>query len=142
MWNFGILKQKIVLHDAYLLASFSVRSSVESAKEALIRKLFAIGKMANVKYRVRGEYPGWKYRVDSPLRDEMVQLYRECYDADPQIVAIHAGLECGLFMSKIPDLDCVSIGPDMKNIHTTNETLSISSVKRVWEYLVALLARL
>ncbi len=140
--NFGVLKQKIVLHDAYLLASFSVRSSVESAKEALIRKLFAIGKMANVKYRVRGEYPGWKYRVDSPLREEMVQLYRECYDADPQIVAIHAGLECGLFMSKIPDLDCVSIGPDMKNIHTTNETLSISSAKRVWEYLVALLARL
>ena len=140
--NFGVLKQKIVLHDAYLLASFSVRSSVESAKEALIRKLFAIGKMAGVKYRVRGEYPGWKYRVNSPLRDEMVHLYRETYDEEPKVVAIHAGLECGLFMSKIPDLDCVSIGPNMKNVHTTDETLSISSVQRVWEYLVALLARL
>lgn len=140
--NFGVLKQKTVLHDAYLLASFSVRSSVESAKEALIRKLFAIGKMAGVKYRVRSEYPGWKYRVDSPLRDQMTQLYQELYEAEPQIVAIHAGLECGLFMSKIPDLDCVSIGPNMKNIHTTDETLSISSTQRVWEYLVLLLDRL
>ncbi|MBO4514843.1 MAG: aminoacyl-histidine dipeptidase [Lachnospiraceae bacterium] len=140
--NFGVLKQKTVLHDGYVLASFSVRSSVESAKNALIHKLFAIGKMAGVKYRVRSEYPGWKYRVDSPLREQMVALYQELYQADPQIVAIHAGLECGLFMSKIPDLDCVSIGPNMRNIHTTEETLSISSVQRVWEYLVMLLQRI
>ena len=140
--NFGVLKQKIVLHDAYLLASFSVRSSVESAKEALIRKLYAIGRLAGAKYRTRGDYPGWKYRVDSPLRETMVSLYTDMYGEEPQVVAVHAGLECGLFMSKIQDLDCVSIGPNMKNIHTTEETLSISSVQRVWEYLVALLARL
>lgn len=140
--NFGVLKQKIVLHDAYLLASYSVRSSVESAKEALIRKLYAIGRLAGAKYRTRGDYPGWKYRVDSPLRETMVSLYEDMYGEEPQVVAVHAGLECGLFMSKIEDLDCVSIGPNMKNIHTTDETLSISSVQRLWEYLVALLARL
>ncbi|MCR4599223.1 MAG: aminoacyl-histidine dipeptidase [Acetatifactor sp.] len=140
--NFGVLKHKTILHDMYLLIGFSVRSSVESAKAALIRRLLAIGKMAGVKYRVRGEYPGWKFRPYSPLRQEMVQLYIDRYGEEPQIVAIHAGLECGLFMSKIPDLDCVSIGPNMKNIHTTEETLSISSVQRVWEYLLLLLERL
>lgn len=138
--NFGLLKQKNILKEGYLLASFSVRSSVESAKSALIKKLFAIGKLADAKYRLRGEYPGWKYRVHSPLRDKMMGLYREMYGEDPEVVAIHAGLECGLFMNKIPDLDCVSIGPNMQNIHTTEETLSISSVQRVWEYLLQLLS--
>ncbi|MBR6477631.1 MAG: aminoacyl-histidine dipeptidase [Lachnospiraceae bacterium] len=138
--NFGILKHRTVLHDAYLLASFSVRSSVESAKDALIKKLFAIGKLAGAKFRMRGDYPGWKYRVDSPLREQMVSLYQDMFGQEPQVVAIHAGLECGLFMSKIPDLDCVSMGPNMRNIHTTEESLNISSVHRVWEYLVAFLA--
>lgn len=137
--NFGLLKQKNILKEGYVLIGFSVRSSIESAKDALVKKLFAIGKLAGAKYRVRGEYPGWKYRVKSPLRSKMVKLYRDMYGEDPEIVAIHAGLECGLFMNKIPDLDCVSIGPNMENIHTTEETLSISSVQRVWDYLVALL---
>lgn len=138
--NFGVIKQKVVLHEAYLLASFTVRSSVDSAKQALIRRLFAIGKLAGAKYRMRGDYPGWKFRVVSPLRDKMADLYQQTYGEEPEIVAIHAGLECGLFMSKIPDLDCVSIGPNMQNIHTADESLSISSVQRVWDYLVALLA--
>ena len=69
----------------------------------------------------------------------MVRVYREMYHAEPKVEAIHAGLECGILGNKIADLDCVSIGPDMKDIHTTEETLSISSVKRVWEYLVRLL---
>lgn len=138
--NFGLIKQKNILKEGYVLVGFSVRSSVESAKQALIKKLFAIGKLAGVKYRTRGDYPGWKYRHKSPLRNKMVHLYREMYGCDPEIVAIHAGLECGLFMNKIDDLDCVSIGPNMQNIHTTDETLSISSVQRVWDYLVQLLA--
>ena len=86
-----------------------------------------------------GDYPGWKYRVHSPLREKMVKLYAEMYGTEPRVEAIHAGLECGLLGSKISDLDCVSMGPDMKDIHTTEETLSISSTKRVWEYLVRVL---
>jgi dipeptidase D len=69
----------------------------------------------------------------------MVSLYREMYGTEPKVEAIHAGLECGLLADKIADLDCVSFGPNMKDIHTTEETLSISSTKRVWEYLVKLL---
>ena len=69
----------------------------------------------------------------------MTAVYRRMYGAEPKVEAIHAGLECGILGSKIQDLDCVSLGPDMKDIHTTEETLSISSAARVWEYLVALL---
>lgn len=72
----------------------------------------------------------------------MVSLYQQMYGETPMVEAIHAGLECGIFISKLPGLDCVSIGPDMSDIHTTRETLSISSVERVWSYLLRLLAEL
>ena len=71
----------------------------------------------------------------------MIALYEEMYGEKPQVIAIHAGLECGLLASKIEDLDCVSFGPTINNIHTTEEYLSISSVERVWEYLVRLLEK-
>jgi len=122
-----------------LLAEFSVRSSVESAKHALIDKLRAITELAGGSSVVTGDYPGWAYRKDSPLRDKMVALYEKMYGVTPKVEAIHAGLECGILGSKIKDLDCVSIGPRMTAIHTTEETLSISSTRRVWEYLVELL---
>lgn len=124
---------------AELLAEFAVRSSVESAKYALIARLEAITEMAGGNITVTGDYPGWKYRVDSPLRDKMVALYEKMYGVKPRVEAVHAGLECGILGSKIKDLDCVSLGPQMSNIHTTEETLSISSTARVWEYLVKLL---
>lgn len=124
---------------AVLLAEFSVRSSVESAKHALIDKLNAVTELAGGSNEVTGDYPGWAYRKNSPLRDKMVSLYEKMYGVTPKVEAIHAGLECGILGSKIKDLDCVSIGPQMTAIHTTEETLSISSTRRVWEYLVALL---
>lgn len=133
--NIGI----VTLREDGLRINISVRSSVESAKNALIGKLAAITALSGGRQSVRGDYPGWKYRVNSPLRDKMIRIYREMYNSEPKVEAIHAGLECGLLGSKIDDLDCVSIGPDMKDIHTTEETLSISSTKRVWEYLVRLL---
>ncbi len=133
--NLGIL----ALGEEGLKLNISVRSSVESAKHALIGKLAALGSLAGGSQSVRGDYPGWKYRVHSPLRDKMTALYVKMYGREPQVEAIHAGLECGLLGSKIEDLDCVSIGPNMKNIHTAEETLSISSVARVWEFLVKLL---
>lgn len=125
--------------SAEFSAEISVRSSIESAKYALIEKLAAVTALAGGSCRVTGDYPGWKYRQDSPLREKMVSLYERMYGEKPRIEAIHAGLECGLLGSKIQDLDCVSFGPQMNNIHTTEETLSISSTRRVWEYLVRLL---
>ena len=133
--NLGILSYE----DGCLLADFSVRSSVESAKRSLIDRLCAVIGLAGGSFLVSGDYPGWKYRKDSPLREKMTALYEKMYGKAPKVEAIHAGLECGILGSKIADLDCVSMGPDMKDIHTTEETLSISSTGRVWEFLVRLL---
>lgn len=133
--NQGILEY----HENVLTVELSLRSSVESAKYALAERVAAIAALSGAACELSGDYPGWKYRVHSPLREKMVAVYEEMYDVKPKIEAIHAGLECGILAGKIHDLDCVSIGPQMSDIHTTEETLSISSTQRVWEFLLRLL---
>ena len=118
----------------------AIRSSVDSAKEALKRKIMDIAEMFGCKVLVAGEYPGWKFRQHSKLRDHMVDVYKKLYGKEPKLEAIHAGLECGILSNKIDDLDCISIGPDMQDIHSTKEKLSVQSTARVWEYLKAVLA--
>ena len=118
----------------------SVRSSVASEKEALIEQIQTITRLAGGKTQIRGDYPGWAYKKNSPFRDLCLKVYQEMYQKEPIVEAIHAGVECGLLLEKRPDLDCVSIGPDMQNIHTTEEKLNISSTKRVWEYVLKVLA--
>jgi len=132
--NLGILSM-----DKSLELVYSVRSSLEGAKHHLIEKLKALMFMAGGNIDVSGDYPGWAYRQDSPLRDKLVRVYERMYGKKPEVAAIHAGLECGIISSKIENLDCISLGPDMKDIHTTEETLSISSTKRVWEFLLEVL---
>lgn len=124
------------------MVSTSVRSSNAAAKEALINQLKSLAALCDATVGIRGDYLGWDYDPDSPLREKMVTIYEEMYGVKPQIEAIHAGLECGIFQSKIPGLDCVSIGPDMQDIHTTRETLSIPSVQRVWKFLLKVLESL
>ena len=124
------------------MVSTSVRSSNAAAKEALINQLKSLAALCGATVGIRGDYPGWDYDPDSPLREKMVTIYEEMYGVKPQIEAIHAGRECGIFQSKIPGLDCVSIGPDMQDIHTTRETLSIPSVQRVWKFLLKVLESL
>ena len=86
-----------------------------------------------------GAYPAWEYRQDSKLRDLMIRIFEEQYGRKPVVQALHAGVECGLFSGKLPELDCVSFGPDMKDIHTPKESMDVESVKRTWEYLLAVL---
>lgn len=133
--NLGMLRCR----EGELKMGISVRSSLESAKYALIRRLKSLGDLAGAKVEVTGDYPGWAYRSQSPLREKMTRVYEEMFHKKPEIQAIHAGLECGLFSDKIPDLDCVSLGPDMKNIHTTEEELCVSSTERMWNFLIKLL---
>lgn len=125
-----------------LVGSASVRSSVGSAKKALADKIAYLTEFLGGEFQIEGDYPSWEYKQDSALRPLMVEVFREMYHREPEVKVIHAGLECGLFYEKIPGLDCVSLGPDMQNIHTTEEKLSISSVERVWEYLLAVLKRI
>lgn len=134
--NPGIL----TIDGGKLAVEFSVRSCIESSKQALLDRVEALTALVGGTCEVTGDYPGWAYRVDSPLRNKMVALYEKMYGGKPRVEAIHAGLECGILAAKLEDLDCISLGPNMYDIHTTEETLSISSTRRVWDYLVALLA--
>ena len=136
--NIGILKTS----ENEVLGSSSIRSSVETARDALSDKIEYLTEFLSGEYERQGVYPAWEYRKDSPLCDKMVEVYEEMYGQKPNVVAIHAGLECGLFYKKMEGLDCVSLGPDMKDIHTSEEVLSISSTERVWKYLVKVLGAL
>ena len=123
-------------------ATFSLRSSVNEEKQEMIDQLKKLAEFYDGSYSQMGEYPAWEYKKDSNLRDTMVRVFTEMYGKEPQVVAIHAGLECGLLGEKIPGLDCVSIGPDMQDIHTSREKLSIASTKRTWEFLLEVLKTL
>ncbi len=133
--NLGVLTTK---EDEVILEQ-SVRSSVESSKEYLLNKLQIIADSFGAATDISGRYPGWKFRQSSELRDHMVKVYKDLYGVEPKLLAIHAGLECGIFSGKIKDLDCVSIGPDMQDIHSAKEKLSVKSVSNVWDYLKAVL---
>ena len=88
-----------------------------------------------------GDYPAWEYKKDSKVRELVLDVYRDLYQKEPKIEAIHAGLECGILSEKIENLDCVSFGPDNFDIHTPKERLSISSTERVWKFILEFLKR-
>ncbi|HIS58955.1 MAG TPA: aminoacyl-histidine dipeptidase [Candidatus Faecousia faecipullorum] len=132
--NLGVLKL-----GERLTATFSVRSSVNAEKEALLEKLRELTAFYEGAYSQMGEYPAWEYKKDSHLREVMVQVYKEMFGKEPKVLAIHAGLECGLLAEKMPGLDCVSIGPQMHDIHTSREKLDIASTARTWRFLLEVL---
>lgn len=133
--NLGIMS----LREDALRLSYAVRSSLDQAREELCRQMRQTAERAGAAMQIRNAYPGWAYRKDSPLRDKMTAVYRNLYGKEPTVEAIHAGLECGILAGKIADLDCVSIGPDLFNVHTAQERMDIASVGRVWDYLLAVL---
>ncbi len=136
--NLGILRSE----GSEMELGLSVRSSLGQDKRFLLAALEDLAGRCGASYSVHGEYPAWEYRKDSPLRERMVEVFEAQYGRKPQVEAIHAGLECGILAGKLPGLDSVSFGPDMSGVHTSNETLSISSSARVWHYLCAVLERL
>lgn len=120
---------------------FQIRSSVESRKQQLKEQLEQCGEIAGGTNRILGEYPAWQYKEDSRLRPIMVSTYKELFEKEPVVSVIHAGLECGLFLGKRPDLDCVSCGPNVKDVHSVSERLDIASVQRTWQYLKEILKK-
>ncbi len=121
---------------------FAVRSSVNQEKRELLEKLRELAGFYGAQYSEMGDYPAWEYRKESPLRDTMVTIYQRMFGKEPEVVAIHAGLECGILSDKLPGLDCVSTGPQMHDIHTSRETLEIESTRRTWEFLLEILKAL
>lgn len=133
--NLGILK---TMEEAIVM-EVSIRSSVESEKRELSEKIAYLTEFLGCDCVEKGDYAGWAYNPDSKLQQIMTDVFEQMYGKKPEIEAIHAGLECGILCAKLPGLECISIGPDMSDIHTPQERLSISSTKRVWEYLLEVL---
>ena len=133
--NMGILS----LDGKALNLTISVRSAKGAQKAKLLDTIKDIAEKHGAGVSVRGQYPAWEYRKESHLRDVMCKVYSDMYGKDATVVTIHAGLECGIFSDKMEGLDCVSIGPDNKDIHTPEERLSLSSFNRVYEYIINVL---
>ncbi len=133
--NLGILKTT----KEGLCFCFATRSSKESLRDLLVEKYKTLTKALGGTIYVRGAYPAWEYKKNSQLRNLAVDKYRQLTNKELAVLSIHAGLECGIFTSKMKDLDVISIGPDILDIHTPMERLRILSVARVYEYLLLLL---
>lgn len=134
--NLGVLQTT----EHALQLRFSIRSSKLAAKEELKNQLYQAITAVGGSVCFAGDYLPWEFRKDSQLRDDICALYEKLYHKTPNVVAIHAGLECGILSEKIPDMDAVSMGPNMHDIHTTEERLEIDSVRRTWELLLEILA--
>ena len=117
----------------------SQRSSVESAKYAVQATVAACFCLAGAKVEQSDGYPGWAPNPKSELLDISVRAYRELFGRDPQVKAIHAGLECGLFLDAYPDLDMISIGPTLRGVHSPSERLELATVPMVFDHLLAIL---
>ena len=128
--NMGILKTD----KDHVELSYCVRSSIDSEKQELTDILKRKCDETGGELILSGDYPGWKYKKESSLREKMISIYKEQYNAEPVIEAVHAGVECGLFAGKITGLDCVSYGPNLLEIHTHRERMDIESVRRVYSF--------
>lgn len=136
--NMGILESQ----EDHVKISFCVRSSVDSERETLNRRIATLITQLGGSITIDGDYPGWEYKKDSKLRDLMIEVFKDQYGKEPKVEAIHAGLECGMFAGKIPGLDCVSFGPDLSQIHTVRESMNIPSVQRTYAFVLELLKRM
>lgn len=135
--NLGILKteaDKITLH-------FTLRSNKQSALNFLEEKLSAFASHLGMTFEAFGHYPPWEFKNNSDMQKLYKEVYKEKFGAEPTVVAIHAGLECGVFASKIKDLDCIAIGPLLQDVHTVNEKLSISSTQEIFDLILNILKK-
>lgn len=129
----------VTTNDSSVSIEQFLRSAVASKKADVADRITFMGNVLGGQTTLSNDYPAWQYSPKSPLRDKFVSVYEEMYKKKPIITVVHAGLECGYLSDKIEGLDCVSIGPDIFDVHTTREHISIHSVERVWEYLLRVL---
>ena len=134
--NLGVVKED---HGTIIFES-AVRSSVFSRKILIQEKMETIARLCGATLSFGGEYPGWNYNPSSKLLHLAEETFQSMFGKKPIVQAIHAGLECGLFAEKMPGLDIIAFGPDMRDVHTPKERLSISSTIRSYQFLCAMLA--
>ncbi len=136
--NMGSLK----VDEEGMCAIYSVRSSVKEKKEYMCSLLEKLCDMLGGRYCEKGDYPAWEYCPESELRKVMISIYKRMYNREPKVETIHAGVECGYFAERCPGIDIVSFGPDIFDIHTVKEKMSISSVQRTYEFILEVLNEL
>lgn len=127
------------ISDGTFRAVVSFRSSEEASLDDMTETMHSIGRLANLDAHCHSRYPGWSFAEKSPLRDLYLKVWREISGTDGTALGIHAGLECGLLISRVPDMDIISIGPDIKDLHSPSETLGIASFDRLYDTVIAML---
>ncbi len=136
--NSGVLE----MIDDQVIITHAIRSSSPSRKKLITTVVETLAKAFGAEAVPYSDYPEWQYEPDSRLKDTCLAVYETVTGKPAEIMAIHAGLECGLLKQKLPNTEMISFGPDMADVHTPNEHLSIPSVERTWEFLKELLKSL
>lgn len=133
--NLGVL----TTNDKYVEFDSAVRSSVPSLKNEIIERSKTIVELLGGEFQTKSDYPAWEYNENSKIREICQSVHKKMYGKEAEVVAIHAGVECGLFNEKLGNLDMISFGPNLYDVHTPEEHMSIASVKNTWEYLKEIL---
>ncbi len=133
--NLGVLSTG----EDYVEFDSAVRSSVPSLKKEIELRIKTITEILGAEFSSKSDYPGWEYDPNSKMREICQKIYKDMTGKEAKIVAIHAGVECGLFNEKLGNLDMISFGPNLYDVHTPQEHMSISSVKNTWDYLLKVL---
>lgn len=136
--NIGVVSHK----DGIVNIVCALRSEIAVRKDYMFSQICSLGKLIGGNTIYRGDYPSWVYNPVSMLRDTMIEVYENMYGSKPRVETVHAGLECGLISEKIPDMDMVSFGPNLYDIHTPKESASISSINRVYEFVLKVLEKI
>jgi dipeptidase D len=127
---------RVVSQDGKVTVGLLLRSSVNSAKDDLAETIASVFELAGADIRRSGGYDGWKPDMNSPILHTMRETYRSLFGTDPQVKAIHAGLECGIIGGKYPGMDMISFGPTIVYPHSPDERVEIASVDKFWRLLV------
>lgn len=133
--NLGIVS----IQNDHISAYFLIRSQVDSAKDDVVATLISFSQLVNANYEVSGGYSGWKPNLDSQLLSIAQKQYIELFNSKAKVMVIHAGLECGLFKKHYPNMDMISIGPDIVSPHSPDEKVHIQSVEKYWQLLLAII---
>ncbi|WP_080745795.1 aminoacyl-histidine dipeptidase [Clostridium novyi] len=136
--NLGV----VVTNDDEVTFECAIRSSVKTLKELIVSKIKLLCDNIGAALSLYADYPAWEYKKESYIRDLFVNVYKEMYNVEPKVTAIHAGLECGILKNILGDIDMVSFGPNIYDAHTPNERVSISSAKKNYNYLLEVLKRI
>ena len=136
--NLSIVRSSEGLFEIKIL----VRSSSESRKDAICSSLESVFSLAGAKVEESAPYNGWQPNIDSPILQVMRSTYKSLFGKEPEVKVMHAGLECGIIQGTYPQMDMVSIGPDLEHPHSPDERVNIASVQKTWDFIVATLANI